>query len=85
MDEIVSKFTNLLRYVPYLKEEKDKAHRFMNFFPTVYKERIEFDNPKKMDELVRKERLCNHQFKNKGEGFKTCPSKEKFKVNMERK
>lgn len=45
MDDFVGKFTNLLRYVPYLKEEKAKVQQFVNRFSTVYKEQIEFENP----------------------------------------
>ena len=58
IDEFVTKFTNLLRYVPYILEEKEKVQRFLNYLPTLYKEKIEFDNPKTMDEVVRKARLC---------------------------
>ena len=46
MDEFVANFMNLLRYVPYLKEDKDKIQRFLNILPASYKERIEFDNSK---------------------------------------
>jgi len=58
MDEFVAKFTNLLRYIPYIKEEKAKVQQFVNCLPTFYKEWIKFDNPKTMDEVVRKARLC---------------------------
>ena len=57
IDEFVTKLTNLLRYVPYIREEKAKVQRFLNCFPAVYKEKIEFDNLKNMDEAVRKARL----------------------------
>jgi len=32
-----NKFVNLMRYVPYLHEEKEKVQRFMRCFPQVYK------------------------------------------------
>lgn len=67
MDKLVAKFTNLLRYVPYIKEEKATMQHFLNFLPFPHKERIEFDNPKRIDEVVGKERLCYQQFKSKGE------------------
>ena len=63
IDEFVTKLTNLLRYVPYIREDKAKVQKFLNFFPVVYKERIEFDNPKTMDEVVRKARLCYNSSK----------------------
>ena len=46
---------------------------------TVYKEKIEFDNPKKMDEAVRKARLCYQQLKGKTDQGKGWVSKNEFK------
>eukprot|EP00253_Pinus_taeda_P013589 PITA_13589 len=50
MDEFITLFTSLLRYVPYIKEEKAKVQRFISSLPAYMGERIEFDNPKSMDE-----------------------------------
>ena len=79
IDEFVTKFTNLLSYVPYICEEKAKVQRFLNYLPAVYKEKIEFDNPKTMDEVVRKSRLCYQQFKGRGEHGKSWVNKGEFK------
>jgi len=68
MDEFVTKFTSLLRYVPYIREEKAKVQRFISSLPQAMRERIEFDNPKSMDEAIRKARICFQQNKQKGEG-----------------
>eukprot|EP00253_Pinus_taeda_P020750 PITA_20750 len=68
MDEFVTKFTSLLRYVPYIREEKAKVQRFIRSLPQAMRERIEFDNPKSMDEAIRKARICFQQNKQKGEG-----------------
>lgn len=54
MDEFVAKFMSLLQYIPYIKEEKDKVQHFLNCLPTMYKRWIEFDNPKTMEESIRK-------------------------------
>ena len=63
MDEFVTKFVNLKCYVPYLKEEKAKVYRFISCLPPTYKENIEFEMPKTMDEEIRKDKLCYHLFK----------------------
>eukprot|EP00253_Pinus_taeda_P019573 PITA_19573 len=68
MDEFVTKFTSLLQYVPYIREEKAKVQRFISNLPQAMRERIEFDNPKSMDEAIRKARICFQQNKQKGEG-----------------
>eukprot|EP00253_Pinus_taeda_P021805 PITA_21805 len=53
MDEFINRFTSLLRYVPYIKEEKAKVQRFVSSLPAYIREHIEFDNPRTMDEAIR--------------------------------
>eukprot|EP00253_Pinus_taeda_P012189 PITA_12189 len=67
MDEFITRFTSLLRYVPYIREEKAKVQRFASSLPPYMRERIEFDNPKSMDEVIRKARISYQQSKQKGE------------------
>eukprot|EP00253_Pinus_taeda_P003695 PITA_03695 len=67
MDEFITRFTSLLRYVPYIREEKAKVQRFVSSLPPYMRERIEFDNPKSIDEVIRKARICYQQSKQKGE------------------
>lgn len=52
MDKYVTKVTYLLRYVPYIKEEKAKVKCFLSSLPTYMKEIIEFGSPKTMLECV---------------------------------
>ena len=40
IDEFVTKFTNMLRYALYIREEKAKVQHFLNRLPTIYKENI---------------------------------------------
>lgn len=58
MDEFITRFTSLLRYVPYVREEKAKVQRFVNSLPLYMRERIEFENPRTMDEVIHKARIC---------------------------
>eukprot|EP00253_Pinus_taeda_P032583 PITA_32583 len=67
MDEFITRFTSLLRYVPYIREEKAKVQRFVSSLPPYMRERIEFDNPKSMDDVIRKARICYQQSRQKGE------------------
>jgi len=67
MDEFITRFTSLLHYVPYIREEKAKVQRFVSSLPLTMRERIEFDNPKTMDEVIRKAKICYQQSKQKGE------------------
>eukprot|EP00253_Pinus_taeda_P011178 PITA_11178 len=80
MDEFITRFTSLLRYVPYIREEKAKVQRFVSSLPPYMRERIEFDNPKSMDEVIRKARICYQQSRQKGEAVdKKWSEKKGFK------
>jgi len=37
-DEYISRFLELLRYVPYLRDEKSKVQRFINGLPVAYRD-----------------------------------------------
>ena len=54
MKDLNSKFLSLLRYVPYLVDEKPKVQRFLSCLPYHIKDRIEYDNPKTLEEAMRK-------------------------------
>ena len=43
MEEFVTEFVNLQRYVPYLRVKKAKVYSFINGLPLVYKENIVFE------------------------------------------
>ena len=53
MKELSNKFLILLRYVPYIIDEKPKIQWYLSFLPTRFKYRIEFDNPKIFEEAMR--------------------------------
>ena len=68
MDEIITKFTALLRYVPYLHEERAKVQRFLSSLPTFMKQIIKFENPKMMDKIIKKVQMCYQQTKQSDPG-----------------
>ena len=54
MEEFVTEFVNLQRYVWYLSVEKTKVYSFISCLPLVYKEKIVFEIPKQwMKQLER--------------------------------
>ena len=54
MKEICSKFLRLLDYVPKIIDEKSKIQHFLRFLPLMFKEQIEYYNPKTLEEAMRK-------------------------------
>ena len=61
MKELNIKFLSLLRYVPYIVDEKPKVQQFLSCLPFHIKDRIEYDNPKTLEEAMRKENFCYEQ------------------------
>ena len=57
-EEYTSIFLELLRYVPYLKEEKAKIQRFISGLLIAFKDRIQFDEPRSLEEAIRKLKHC---------------------------
>ena len=63
MKELSSKFLSLLIYVSYIINENPEIERFLGCLPTSFKDRIEFDNPKTLEEAMRKADFCYEQSK----------------------
>jgi hypothetical protein len=62
IEEYVNRFLNLLRYVPYIKAENEKVQRFISGLPKDYRNKIEFDEPKTLEDTIRKETYCQEQY-----------------------
>ena len=58
MKELSRNFLILLRYVSYIINENSKIQRFLSYLPTSFKDRIEFDNQKTLEEAMRKDDFC---------------------------
>ena len=59
--EYTSRFLELLRYVPYLMEEKAKVYRFISGLKVAYKDWIAFNEPRSLEEAIRKSKHCYEQ------------------------
>ena len=58
MEEYENKFLDLLRYVRYIKDEKVKIQRFLSGLPQSYKDKIEFYEPRNLEEVIGKDTYC---------------------------
>ena len=85
MKEICSKFLSLLHYVPYIIDEKPKIQLFLSCFPIMFKERIEYDNPKTLEEAMRKANFCFDQNKNKRENMPPWKNKTPNNYDLKNK
>ena len=44
--------------MPYIVDEKPKVQQFLSYLPYQIKDRIEYDNPKTLEEAMRKVNFC---------------------------
>ena len=52
MEEYANKFLELLRFVRYIRDEKVKVQHFLSGLPQSYKDRIEFYEPRTIEEAI---------------------------------
>ena len=57
-EEYTTIFLELLRYEPYLKDEKENIQSFISGFPLSFKDQIEFDEPQSLEEAIKKLKHC---------------------------
>jgi hypothetical protein len=81
MDDLINKFLELLRLVPYIREDKVKIQRFLSCLPQSYKAKIEFDNPKSLSEVLRKARMSYDQYKQWSKFPKGWKDKKQDRMN----
>jgi hypothetical protein len=55
---------------------KTKIQRFLRCLPASYKDKIEFDNPKTLEDAMRKEKPCFEQYNNINENAKNWKRKK---------
>ena len=65
MEEYVKKLLDLMRYVDCIKDEKIKIQRFLSGLPSFYKDRIQYDEPKSLEEVMRKSKHMYEKSKGK--------------------
>ena len=80
MKEYANKFLELLRYVRYIKYDKLKIQHLVSVLTQSYKDRIEFDEPRTLEEAIRKAKYLYDQNKNEPDFHKAWKDKknEKF-------
>ena len=57
-EEYTTQFLELLRYVSYLKDENSKVQIFVSGFPLDFRDRIEYDEPRSLEEVIGKLEHC---------------------------
>ena len=85
MDEYANKFLELLRYVRYIRNEQVKVQRFLSGLPQSYKDKIEFYEPRTLEEDIRKAKYFYDQNKRKPDIHKAWKDKRNNKFDQRKK
>ena len=63
MDEYENRFFELLKYFYFINDEKVKIQRFLSGLPSLYSDKIQYDNPKTLEETISRARHLYEQSK----------------------
>ena len=74
-----------MRYVWYIRDEKVKVQRFLSGLPQSYKDRIEFYEPRTLEEVIRKAKYFYEQSKGKPDYHKAWKDKKNEKFDQRKK
>ena len=85
MEEYANKFLELLRYARYIKDDKVKIQRFPSGIPQSYKDKIEFYEPRTLEEAIRKAKYFYEQNKRKPDIHKAWKAKKNEKFDQRKK
>ena len=77
--EYERRFLEMLKYVPFIKDETIKILRYLSGVPCFISDKIQYDDPKTMEETIRKEKCLYHQHKGKPTFQRSWEDKRKFK------
>jgi hypothetical protein len=79
IDEYERRFLELLKYVPFIKDETVKIQRYLSGLPPSIGDKIQYDDPKTMEETIRREKCLCEQQREKPTFRKAWDDQKKFK------
>ena len=85
MEDYANKFLEILRYVRHITDDKVQIQHFLSGLPQAYKERIEFDELRTIEEAIRKAKYYYDQNKGTLDIHKAWKDKKKEKFDQRKK
>jgi hypothetical protein len=79
------RFLELLKYVPFIKDETVKIQRYLSGLPPSISDKIQYDDPKTMEETIRREKCLYEQQRENPTFRKAWDDKKKFKKDQRKK
>jgi hypothetical protein len=85
MDEYEKRFFELLKYVDFIKDDKVKIQRFLSGLPSLFNEKIQYDNYGTLEEAIKKENLLYEKRRGRLVFQRTWNDKMKGKEDQRKK
>jgi hypothetical protein len=85
IDEYEQRFLELLKYVPFIKDEVVKIQRYLSGLPPSIGDKIKYDDPKTMEETIRWEKCLYEQQREMHTFRKACDDQKKFRKEQRQK
>jgi hypothetical protein len=78
-------FLELLKYVSFIKDEIVKIHRYLSGLPSFIGDKIQYDDPKNLEETIRRDKFLYDRKKGNPTFQKAWEDKNKFTKYMRKK
>jgi hypothetical protein len=75
IEEYEIRFLELSKYVSFIKNETVKIQRYLSGFPTFISDKIQYDDPKTLEETIRQDK-CLYDQKKQGQLSKKIGKKK---------
>jgi hypothetical protein len=85
IDEYERRFLELLKYVSFIKDEKVKIQRYLSGLPPFISDSIQYDDPKTLEEGIRRDKCLYEQHKGKSSYKRSWEDKKKSKMEQRKK
>jgi hypothetical protein len=79
IDEYECRFLELLKYVPFIKEETVKIQRYLSVLLPSIGDKIQYDDTKNMEETIRRDKCLYENQREKPTFEKAWDDQRKFK------
>jgi hypothetical protein len=85
IDEYERRFLKLLKYVSCIKDEKVKIHRYLSGMSSFISDKIQYDDPKTLEETIRRDKFLYDQQRERPTFQKAWEDKKKIKMEKRKK
>jgi hypothetical protein len=85
IDEFKQRFLELLKYVSFIKDEIVKIQRYLSGLPPSIGDKIQYDDPKTMEETIRRTKFLYEQQREKPTFQKAWEDNKKFQMDQRKK